>query len=131
MKKKLKITLISSGAGLALAVIIAAVRGVFTADSAKEILLSLTDGSFVSAILLLGVGLLLYSGNGGTFDMLAYGTKTLFSVFQSDQKRKERESFAEYRARKSETPKPVLPFLIAGLFCLALSLCLYVGYANV
>ena len=52
MKKKLKITLIAGGAGLALAVIIAAVRGVFTADSAKEILLSLTDGSSMAAVVL-------------------------------------------------------------------------------
>ena len=129
MKKNLKITLIAASAGLAFAVVIAAIRGVFTADSAKEILQCLTDGSFVSAVILLCVGLLLFSGNGGTFDMLSYGTKTLFSVFQSDKKRLERESFAEYRARKSQMPKPVLPFLAAGLGFLVLSLCLYAGYA--
>lgn len=129
MKKNLKITLIAVSAGLAFSIVVAAVRGVFTSDSAKQTLQCLTDGSFVSAIILLCVGLLLFSGNGGTFDMLAYGTKTLFSVFQSDKKRKERESFADYRARKSQTSKPVVPFLAAGLVFLVLSLCLYAGYA--
>ena len=110
------------GVGIAAAFLVAAARGLFSADVKAAVLLCLTDGCFVASVLFLGVGLLMFSADGGTFDMLAYGVKSVFSVFLPAQKRKNRESFYDYRQRKRAKKKPVAPFLVSGAALLLLSL---------
>ena len=109
-------------AGLIVAFAVAATRGLFTAGEIPEIRKTASDGCFVASVFLIGFGLLLFAGNGGTFDMLAYGVKSVFSVFQPAKKRKNRETFYEYRTRRQAKKKPFALPIVTGCGFLVLSL---------
>ena len=109
-------------AGLIVAFAVAATRGLFTAGEIPEIRKTASDGCFVASACLIGFGLLLFAGNGGAFDMLAYGVKSVFSVFLPEEKRKNRETFYEYSARRQAKKKPFALSLVIGCGYLVLSL---------
>ncbi len=109
-------------AGLIVAFAVAATRGLFTAGEIPEIRKTASDGCFVASVCLIGFGLLLFAGNGGAFDMLAYGVKSVFSVFLPEEKRKTRETFYEYSARRQSKKKPFALPLVTGCGYLVLSL---------
>lgn len=109
-------------AGLIVAFAVAATRGLFTAGEIPEIRKTASDGCFVASVCLIGFGLLLFAGNGGAFDMLAYGVKSVFSVFLPEEKRKNRETFYEYSARRQAKKKPFALPLVTGCGYLVLSL---------
>lgn len=109
-------------AGLIVAFAFAATRGLFTAGEIPEIRKTASDGCFVASVCLIGFGLLLFAGNGGAFDMLAYGVKSVFSVFLPEEKRKTRETFYEYSARRQAKKKPFALPLVTGCGYLVLSL---------
>ena len=108
--------------GLIVAFAVAATRGLFTAGEIPEIRKTASDGCFVASVCLIGFGLLLFAGNGGAFDMLAYGVKSVFSVFLPEEKRKTRETFYEYSARRQAKKKPFALPLVTGCGYLVLSL---------
>ena len=54
--------------------------------------------------------------------MLAYGVKSVFSVFLPEEKRKTRETFYEYSARRQAKKKPFALPLVTGCGYLVLSL---------
>ena len=109
-------------AGLIVAFAVAATKGLFTAGEIPEIRKTASDGCFVASVCLIGFGLLLFAGNGGAFDMLAYGVKSVFSVFLPEEKRKTRETFYEYSARRQAKKKPFALPLVTGCGYLVLSL---------
>ncbi len=121
-KKKAAGIAVTFLAGLVIALAVAATRGLFTAGESPEIQKIVSDGCFVASVCLIGFGLLLFAGNGGTFDMLAYGVKSVFSVFQPAKKRKNRETFYEYRTRRQAKKKPFALLIVAGCGFLVLSL---------
>ena len=112
-------------AGLIVAFAVAATRGLFTAGEIPEIRKTASDGCFVASVCLIGFGLLLFAGNGGAFDMLAYGVKSVFSVFLPEEKRKTRETFYEYSARRQAKKKPFAIPLVTGCGYLVLSLLIF------
>lgn len=109
-------------AGLIVAFAVAVTRGLFTAGEIPEIRKTASDGCFVASVCLIGFGLLLFAGNGGAFDMLAYGVKSVFSVFLPEEKRKTRETFYEYSARRQAKKKQFALPLVTGCGYLVLSL---------
>ena len=90
-------------AGLIVAFAVAATRGLFTAGEIPEIRKTASDGCFVASVCLIGFGLLLFAGNGGAFDMLAYGVKSVFSVFRN----KISSRYGSGRRRKGDYRKQV------------------------
>lgn len=117
--------------GLVAAIVIAAIQGLFTANDVKTVLIALCDSFTVPGVIYVCAGLLIFCANGGTFDMLGYGVKAFFSVFQSAEKMKQnKESFADYRERKRSEKRPFVYLIVIGAAFLAIALVLLIVYIN-
>ncbi len=107
-----------AGAGIALAVM--ASRGIFHEDRTVQIMGILSDGFFVAGVVLSCVGLIIFVGNGGVFDMLAYSMILFFSLFRRNLERKYKD-FYEYREAKKGRKRSLAFLLLVGLFYVALA----------
>lgn len=88
----------------------------------------LSDGFFVAAVLLLGVGGLRGVRNKGAFDVVGFGVSSVAKTTFPFLKGEKEESIYEYRERKAEQRKGAGGLLAAGAIYLVLSilvLCLY------
>lgn len=113
--------------GLALAGLVAWLRGLFTAVTGAEITSALCDGFFVSAVLTGGLGILKYVKSQGFFDAAFFGLRKVFQLkWQSlgDW----REDYYDYRQKKTQSRSSARPQLLAGAVYLALSLIALVIY---
>ncbi len=63
----------------------------------KEYLIAISDGCFVSGVIVGGLGALVLISGEGFFDLLAYGVGILLKSFS---KNKNHESFIDYKQRK-------------------------------
>lgn len=107
-----------AGAGIALAVM--ASRGIFEEERTVQIMGILSDGFFVAGVILSCVGLIIFVGNGGVFDMLAYSMLLFFSLFRKNLERKYKD-FYEYREAKKGRKRSLAFLLLVGLFYVALA----------
>lgn len=75
--------------------------------SASYVLGLLSDGFFVTGVVILCVGGLSFVKNQGTFDGLGYAVQSFLTVRNWSKKHtfKERESYGDYRERKIEERK--------------------------
>ena len=92
----------------------------------------LSDGSFVSAVIFVGLGGLFWVSTTGFFDIFSYGFKSLFVLFSPLKKVKEFPHYYDYKCEKDakREGKPIThTVLVVGLICLAVSLvCLAMYY---
>ena len=93
----------------------------------------LSDGFFVSGVLIFGSGVIAFAGTKGTFDVMGYGIKLaaapIFSwMFPPDSDFAKKEDFMEYRERKESKRKSPKPLLKAGATLLALALVFFAAY---
>ena len=92
----------------------------------------LCNGFFVPAVILLGVGGLKLARNKGTFDMMAYGLKTVFHThlpaMSIGEARDTPEDFVEYSRRKAEKRKSPAGLLLSGLVYLVLAVAMLILY---
>ncbi|MBR3750404.1 MAG: DUF3899 domain-containing protein [Clostridia bacterium] len=114
-KATLKDYIIVSCLGLAVALGIMALKGIFTLTEAKAVLHTVCDGFFIAGVILAGMAGLSYCGNEGTFDMLFFGVKQVVRTFSQKDLSKGRQTFYDYRKQRMENPKPVLYILLIGL----------------
>ena len=91
----------------------------------------LCDGFFVPGVVILGFGLLVVASNGGTFDMIVYGTKKFFDLFRRNAYKRVNETFYEYKKAKSDKKIEFLYMIITGLVFIAISIIFLVLYYNV
>lgn len=122
--------LIHAGIGLALALVVASLRGLFQAENAAMVLFALSDGFFVAGALLLGFGGLRWTYNGGVMDGLGFAWKTFLARLRRDYE-KNRVTFAQYRQEREQkyaTPKWLL---LTGLTHLAIAALLLAVYSAV
>ena len=95
-------------------------------------MISAINGVSIAAIVLLGVGGLIFVSFEGFFDIFSFGFKQLgTSMF--GKKGNETKDFAGYkeqnRIKREEQPKIFLPIIIAGLvFLLAMIVLRIIGY---
>ena len=85
----------------------------------------LSDGFFVSTVIFLGLGLLLWISTTGFFDIFSYGFKSLLVLFTPLKKASEHPHYYEYKCEKDATRSSKhinYTVLWAGLICLGLSL---------
>lgn len=91
----------------------------------------LSDGCFVAAILLVGVGALTWISCTGFFDIFSYAVKSLLVLFTSLRKPKDQIGFYEYKLLKEEKRGAAPRFILyVGLLFTGLSvlfLALYYG----
>ena len=118
MKKYLRYY-VTFGIGLFFAALIIFTRGAFSKENIKDTYKILSDGFFVPGILLLCFGLLVFSSNEGTFDMLAFGFKWLKNLFKKDMPKM--GSFYDYKLARHEKSKSFGYICIVGLVLVAIS----------
>ena len=91
-----------------------------------------SDGCFVSAVIFVGMGLLLWVSSTGFFDIFGYAMKSLLVLFTPLKKASDHPHYYEYKCEKEEKRKgkPITyTVLVVGVIVLALSLvCLALYY---
>ena len=115
--KKYLITLLIGFGAVAL---IAWSRDLFAQTAAVEVYHILCDAFFAVGVLITCVGLLVFSTNEGTFDMLVYGTKSFFDMFRKN-KTLQYDTFYDYRMSRAEKKFPFGFLVICGVFFMAVS----------
>ena len=118
MKKYLRYY-VTAGIGLIVAALIIFGKGAFSQKEIKETYKIIADGFFVPGILFVCFGLLIFSSNEGTFDMLAFGVKWLKNTFKKNMPRM--ESFYDFKEARHEKSKSFGYICIVGLFFVAIS----------
>ena len=102
-------------------------KDIFGQTEAVDVFHILCDVFFAVGFFITAAGLLVFSSNEGTFDMLIYGTKSFLDLFRKDSLKKY-DTFYDYRMAKSEKKLPFAFLLICGLIFLAISLVMYYFY---
>lgn len=107
--------------GFSLVFLIACVKDIFIQTQAVKVFHILCDGFFAVGVVITSAGLLVFSSNEGTFDMLVYGVSSFLGLFRKNGERKY-ETFYDYRSARSEKKLKFGFLLISGLFFLAISM---------
>ena len=108
--------------GFVIATAVSLSRGFsFSADTELSFR-SLSDGCFISAFVLMGVGILVWISTTGFFDIFGYAMHSLLVLFTSLRNPSSHESYIDYKAQKNEKRGKAQPYiLIVGLIFLVLS----------
>lgn len=96
-------------------------------------LYNFTNGSFVSAAILIGSSLLYLAANHGTFDVINVGFINLFSVIKKNGTKKYDGIYGyqeAHEATRSSHRFRFFPILVAGILVLGVSLILYFVWRN-
>ena len=92
-----------------------------------EIFHILTDAFFVVGTVITCAGLLVFSSNEGSFDMLVYGVKSFLDMFRKKSMKKY-DTFYDYRESRADKKLKFGFLLICGLMFLVISLVMYFFY---
>ena len=128
MKKLDKIKfLICFGVGLVVAVALLFIKGVFSAETAKETFMILSDAFFFAGAMLLIVAGLVWASDNGVSDGIGYSFSKLFNLRKRDYE-DHKESYSEYKERKHTKKSSIVEFLISGMNFVAISVVFFVIY---
>lgn len=127
--KFLKNSLITLLVGLVIAGLIAWSKDVFSQPAIINVYHILSDSFFVSGVVITGVGLLVFSSNEGTFDMLVYGMRSFFDLFRRNSV-KRYASFYDYRTSRQANKFSFAFMLFSGLILLAVAIVMYLLYRS-
>lgn len=120
---------ITAAIGLAVAVLIALSRGIFSAEEIDAIITIVSDAFFIPGVLLLCIGLILYASNEGLFLGVAYGFKVIGRTITAKKDEKlVNEEYHEYYARMSQKKVKIKHFLLIGTIFVAVSIVFVVVY---
>ncbi len=120
MKKFIKY-LVAAAAGAVAAVIIMAVKDIFSQTELSDVYKILSDSFLVPGIIIVSVGLICVAANGGLFDMLGYGVSMLFNALRRDVRTRKYKDFYEYRQARKEKKLEIAYLLIVGALYIALA----------
>ena len=115
--KKYLITLLVGMVGV---IAILASKDIFAQTVQKDVYHILCDAFFVVGVLIECVGLLIFSSNEGTFDIIVYGVSSFVDMFKKRPNRKY-ETFYDYRVARQDKKIKFAYLLIVGLVFLAVS----------
>lgn len=105
-----------------------------TAQAPKDeqrLMTSLSDGCFITGVLLAGVGFLTWISSTGFFDMLYYGCQSLKVFVMPFKAPKKPKAFYDYKTeRATKRKKPLNTVLLVGLAYLALAALFTMLYYN-
>jgi drug/metabolite transporter (DMT)-like permease len=124
--KKYLITLLVGFAGVAL---ILWSKDIMAQTAAVDVFHILCDAFFVVGFVITAAGLLVFSSNEGTFDMLVYGVKSFLDMFRKDSIKKY-DTFYDYRESRAQSKMSFGFMIICGLFFLAVSMVMYYFYTQ-
>ncbi len=122
--------LITAGAALFAALLIAFFRGFSPGNVACEAFAGLCDGFFAVGAVLVCAGIFSWIGRSGFYDIFSYGARTAWNRLTPFIKREETPStYYDYKVRKEEKRKPVMKVsLVLGLVFLLLSVVFLIAY---
>ena len=95
-------------------------KDIFAQTEPGKIFHILTDAFFVVGVVITSAGLLVFSSNEGTFDMIVYGVRSFMDFFRKEKLNKF-DTFYDYRQSRADTKLPFGFIVINGLFFLAVS----------
>ena len=128
MKKKLLKFGVPFLLGAAIALAVAWGQGLGGLGSAWS-LRALSDGCFVTTILMGGMGVMMWVSTTGFFDIFSYAGKSLLVLFSPLTQPEKLKKFYEYKADKDEKRKKAdYTLLIVGAAFLLLSFAFLGGY---
>lgn len=113
--------------GFSTAALIAWSKGVFAQTAPVQIFHILCDSFFVVGVVITCVGLLVFSSNEGTFDILVYGMSSFIDMFRKKSTKKY-DTFYDYRESRADKKIGFGFMLICGLVFIAISLVMYLLY---
>ncbi len=132
MKKGVIRVLLTVLIGLGIALWAAAARGFHPGLPLPLLCRYGSDGCFVTAVILCGIGTLTLISSTGFFDIFSYGMGTLWAHISSIWKGYEHIRFYDYKAMRAEKRGKSLRFVLAvGLFYLAVSVLLLILYYSI
>lgn len=120
MKKLLKYV-ITLAIGLVAVAGIAWAKDVFAQTEPAAIYHILCDCFFAVGTVMCCAGLLVFSSNEGTFDMIVYGVSSFIDLFRAQSKKKY-HTFYDYRESRTDVKFPFAFLLFCGLLFVAVSL---------
>lgn len=125
--KSIKKYLITLVIGFSLAFLIALSKDVFSQVALVNVFHILCDSFFVVGVVMSSVGLLVFSSNEGTFDMLIYGVSSFVDMFRKTSTKKY-ATFYDYKVGRADKKIRFGFILLCGLFFIAVSLVMYLFY---
>ena len=125
--KKIYKYLITIAIGLLIAGWVAFSKDLFAQTEPFKIFHILCDSFFVPAILITGMGALVFVSNEGAFDGLTYAVSSFVNIFRKE-KRENLATYYDYKQSKGERNHGFGFMLICGLLFLAVSLIMYLFY---
>lgn len=123
--------LITSAIGLAITSLIVLSKGIFNQDDSTAVFHILCDAFFVPGVCLTCFGLLVFSSNEGTFDMIIYGTQKFFGLFKKDLKNEKYKTFYEYKEAQHDKKASFAYLIFVGLAFIAVSMIFLILYYNI
>ncbi|MBQ8747995.1 MAG: DUF3899 domain-containing protein [Clostridia bacterium] len=127
--RKMRKYVITLLAGLAAAALIMFSKDIFSQTEAVVVYHILCDAFFAVGVVITAIGLLVFSANEGTFDIIVYGVNSFFDMFRKVS-RKKYDTFYDYRVSREEKKLSFGFLLICGVLFLAISLVMYMLYCR-
>lgn len=127
--KTLKKYLIALSVGILTVLLVVWYRGIFNETELVNIFHILCDAFFIAGVLLSCGGLLVFSANEGTFDMIVYGLDSFFDLFRRKSTKKY-ATFYDYRESRADKKVSFGYIVFTGLFFLAISGVMYAFYSK-
>ena len=122
--RKYLITMLIGLAGVALIIFS---KDIMAQTAAKDVYHILCDAFFAVGVVIECVGLLIFSSNEGTFDIIVYGVSSFVDIFKRKSTKKY-ETFYDYRADRQDKKIKFGYLLICGLVFLVVSLVMLLLY---
>ena len=98
-------------------------KDIFSQTETAEICHILCDVIFAVGTVMTSAGLLIFTANEGTFDMLAYGMSSFLDLFRATSKKKY-ATFYDYKESRADKKIGFGFLLVCGLIFVAISLAL-------
>lgn len=122
--KKYWITML---AGLLIVAAIVFAKDLFAQTNPQTIFHILTDAFFVAGVLITATGLLIFTSNEGSFDMLVYGVSSFVDIFRKTSQKKY-ETYFDYKESRQDKKVSFGYLLICGAIYLAIAFIMYYFY---
>lgn len=125
--KTLKKYLITLLVGFSAVAMIIWGKDIFNQTAPVDVFHILTDAFFAVGVVITSAGLLVFSSNEGTFDIIVYGVKSFIGMFRKNDEKKY-DTFYDYRESRADKKIKFGFLLISGLIFLAISFVTYFLY---
>ena len=99
-------------------------KEIFAQTEAVKIFHILCDAFFVVGVVITGAGLLVFSSNEGSFDMIVYGVSSFFDLFRKVSKKKY-PTFYDYKVSREDKKIKFGFMLICGIFFLVIAFIMF------